>query len=99
MRANMSEMVGHSLDGSEIVVNIFSEIISAQINKVMTQNVFLRENKAVIFTIVFFVIILSLASIVRIVSGACTRFIFMLLREFKIVRVAKIKRDAEVIIL
>ena len=99
MRTNMSEMVGHGLNGSEMVVDIFSEIISTQVNKIMTQNVFLHENKVAVFTIVFFLIIFSLASIVRIISGLCTRFIFMLLREFKIVRVAKTKRDAEVIVL
>ena len=99
MRTNMSEISGLSLTGDEMVVDVFSEIISAQIDKSMTQNVFLRENKAKVFTVVFFLIVFSFASIVRIVSGLCTRFIFMLLREFKIVRVTKTKRDAEVIVL
>jgi len=99
MRTNMSEMTGRSLNGGEMVVDIFSEIISAQIDKVMTQNIFLRENKVIVFTVVFFLIIFSLAPIVRIVSVLCARFVFMLLREFKIVRVTKTKRDAEVIVL
>ena len=99
MRISMSEISNHNLDGSEMIVDIFSEILSTQINNIMTQNTFLRENKAKVFTIVFFLIIFSLAWIVRIVSIFFTRFIFMLFREFKIVHIAKTKRDAEVIVL
>ncbi len=98
MRTNMSGMVGYNLNGDEKVVNIFAEIISVQANRIMMQNVFLRENRIAIFTVVFFLVVFSLASVIRIISGFCTRFIFMLLREFKIIHVTKIKRDAEVIV-
>ncbi len=99
MRANMSEMVGRDVSGTEPVTDVFSEMISTYINRTMMHNTFLRENKTTIFTLGFFLIIFSLASLVRLFAtwGAC--LVFALLRESKIIRVAHTKRDAEVIVL
>lgn len=99
MRANVSNMIGHEVHGDELMSDVLSEIISVQIDNAMTQNVFLNKYKTMIFTALFFLIVFSLASIVRIMTGWSTRFVFMLLREFKVVRVEKIQRDAEVIVL
>ncbi len=97
MLVNISEMTGRDIAGDELITDVFAEIISTQINNIIEKNEFLRKNKVNIFTFGFFLIIFSLASIVRIITGWCTRFVFMLLRESKIVRVEKTKRDAEVI--
>ena len=97
MRTNVSEMIGRDIGGGEMITDVFAEIISTQIDRAMMNNSFLRENKVIIFTVIFAIIVLSLMPIVRIFSGFCVRFVFMLLREFKIVRVTKTKRDAEVI--
>jgi len=99
MRTNVSDMINRDVAGDELIADVFSEIISTQIDNAMTHNAFLRQNKAIIFAVMFFLIIFSLASIVRILVGLVTRFVFMLLREFKIVRVTKTKRDAEVIMI
>ncbi|MEA3323190.1 MAG: hypothetical protein U9Q12_03115 [Patescibacteria group bacterium] len=99
MRANISNMIGREVRGDELMSDVLSEIISVQVDNAMTQNVFLSKYKTMIFTALFFLIVFSLASIVRIMTGWSTRFVFMLLREFKIIHVEKIQRDAEVIVL
>ncbi|XLQ20274.1 MAG: hypothetical protein ACKUBY_00650 [Candidatus Moraniibacteriota bacterium] len=99
MRENISEIVGREINGSEMVSDVMGEIISAQIESVVNENVFLKEYKSEIFAVVFFIIIFSLAAIIRFITVLTTRFIFMLFREFKIVKVIKTQRDAEVIVL
>jgi len=99
MRANLSKTLGREVTDSELISRVFAEIISTRVNYTMENNAFLRKNKEIIFTFVFFTIAYSLASLVRICTTAMSRFVFMLMREFKIVRVAKTKRDAEVIVL
>jgi hypothetical protein len=97
MRINLASILERDLTGGEQMADVFSEIISAQINKIMAQNEVLRNNQAEIFGIIFFLVIFSLASVIRIMSNLLARFIFMTLRESKIVRVSRIQRDAEVI--
>ncbi len=96
---SISEIIGRDVTGKELATDVFSEIISIKIDDTMTKNEFLRKNKATIFTIVFFLIIFSLASIVKIITGLITKFTFLILRESKIIKVSNTKRDAEVIIL
>lgn len=97
MRNNIASMLGREIRSDELVTDIFSEIIELQVNNAMEQNQILQDNRAGIFTSVFFVVVFSLASIVRILSNWLARFLFMLLREFKVIRIEKIQREAEVV--
>jgi hypothetical protein len=99
MLTSISELIGREVAGQEIASDVASEIVSVKIDELMTKNEFLRKNRATIFTVFFFLIIFSLASIVKIGTGLTTRFIFMILREFNVIKVTKTKRDAEVIML
>lgn len=97
LRDNLASMIDHEITGNEMVSDIFAQIIEIQVNNAMTQNQILRDNRVAIFTIMFFLVIFSFASIVRIVSNWLARFIFMFLREFKVIHVSKMQREAEII--
>ena len=99
MRANLSDTLGREVTDSELISRVFAEIISTRVNYTMENNAFLRKNKEIIFTFVFFTIAYSLASLVRICTTAMSRLVFMLMKKLKIVHIAKTKRDAEVIVL
>ncbi len=99
MHENLATMLGRDVSGDELISGIFSEMITKQIDTAIQKNAFLNKYKTWIFTVFFFLFVFSLASIVRIFVGWGTRFTFMLMREFRIIRVGKIQRDAEVIIL
>ncbi|MEN8252594.1 MAG: hypothetical protein ABFQ53_03375 [Patescibacteria group bacterium] len=95
--ANISEMTGREVGSQELVSDVFSEIISSSVNKNIQKNAYLRENKENIFTVIFFLIIFSLSPIVRFFAVFFAQFVFMLLRELRIVRVTRTPRDAEVV--
>ena len=97
MRENLATVLERELIGEEQMVEVFSEIIESQVNKIMAQNDILREYKAEIFGIVFFLVIFSLSSIVRVLSSLLARFLFFFMREAKIIKITTIQRDAEVI--
>ncbi|PID51984.1 MAG: hypothetical protein CR972_04275 [Candidatus Moraniibacteriota bacterium] len=97
MRTNLSEVLGYELTGKEEMIEVFSEIIENQVNTIMTQNEILRTYKAEIFSALFFLILFSFASVIRVLSNFLARFIFMILRETKIIKIANVQRDVEVI--
>jgi hypothetical protein len=97
MRDNLGSILDRDLTGEEQMVDIFAAIIERQINTIMEQNELLRNYNAEIFSVMLFLILFSLASILRILASWLARFMFFLLRELKIVHVVRIQRDAEVI--
>lgn len=97
MRGNIASILSRDVLGTEKMSDVFSELIEHQINTTMKQNSFLRENQSEIYGLSVFLLLFSIAPIIRIFSNGLARFIFMILREFKIIHIVTVSRDAEVI--
>ncbi len=97
MRSNMSEILGSTLQGNELISQVVSDLIDIQVNRIITGNTMLRDYQIEIFGSTFFIVLLSIAPIVRISSGFFARILFMFLREFKIIRITKMQSESEVI--
>lgn len=99
MRANMSELLGREISGDEMISDVLADLVEMQVNQLMTKNTVLREHQMEIFAITFFIVLISIAPIIRIFVNIVTRVLFFILRELKVVRITNTQRDAEVIIL
>lgn len=99
IRSDLSELIGREIRGDELAATVMSEIISLQLNNIIAQNRLLQQYQAEIFAGVVFLILLSLGSVARVAITWIVQFLFMLLREYKVIRVTRSQREAEVIAL
>ncbi|MFA5986182.1 MAG: hypothetical protein WC819_02435 [Parcubacteria group bacterium] len=99
IKSGISEKIGREVRGDELASCVISELISMQLQHLIMSNDFLFDHRAEFFTAIFFLIVLSLATIGKFFAVIFSRFGFMLLREFKFINIVKSQRDAEMIAL
>ena len=99
MKDGIAEKIGHDVHGSEPAAKILSEVIAVHIQNMVVKNSFLHEHQALFFAGLFFVMLLSLASIGKFIAVLLARIGFSVLKEMKLIRITTSQRDAEVIAL
>ncbi len=99
MRKNIATKIGRDVRGDELASHVLSELVTMQVHDMIRANPTLYEHRAGIFATIFFVILMSIAAIGKVIAVILAQFGFMLLRELKFIHITKTQRDAEVIAL
>ncbi len=97
MRSRLALFANRELTGEEHIIDVFSSVVDVQIRTLMKSNAFIREYKAEIFSLVLFVVLISLMSVIRIISNVLACFIFFILRQTHIIKITYVQRDVEII--
>jgi hypothetical protein len=99
-RKQLSDLAGKEVKGDEQVSDIFSEIVNNKVQSYITPSIASSDNLSVvpiIFALIIFLTVVSLGSVLGFVWTALAKLIFMILISLKVVTVAKVPGEIEVI--